>query len=297
MVWLACVLTLLLPGLGHVYAGRFLRAFGVLLFAAALLLVWLALWSLGSGRAWLVWTTMGLGVVTVVVLMTDAARAARRADTLPERVALRCASFFLMGSLAFAGVRAATSTHWMFPSRVASDSMQPGLLAGDFFWTNCRTFRERDPERGDLVTIQVAQSPPGTITPIDRAGELTMPVRMAKRIIGVPGDRVAMRSGTLSVNDTEVPRQPAPDEPGVVTEHLGTHFQVLTSGDRAADFEAVVEPERYFVLGDNRGNSADSRTWGTIPRADVVGRVTYVYFSWDATAKRPRWARIGRPLR
>ena len=298
--WLACLLTLLLPGLGHVYSGRFVRAFGALLLAGVLLLVWLVLWSCGAGRAWLVCTTMGLGGVSVIGFLVDAGRSARGATAMPERVALRCASFFLMGSLGFAGLRAVTAAHWMFPSRVVSDSMRPGLLAGDFFWTDCRAFRARDPERGELVTIQVAQAPAaGGITPLDRAPEAAMPVRLAKRIVGLPGDRIAMRGGALFVNGAEVPQQPVSGaHGGVVTQHLDTRaFDVLQDGIAASDFEAVVEPERYFVLGDNRGNSADSRHWGTIARADVVGGVTYVYFSWDPIVKRPRLDRIGRPLR
>jgi signal peptidase I len=293
-------LTLLLPGLGHVYSGRFLRAFGILVLAAVLLLAWLAMWSFGSGRAWLVWTTMGLGLASVIGFLRDAAGSARGAAALPERVALRCASFFFMGTLGFAGLRAATGEHWMFPSRVVSDSMQPGLLAGDFFWTDCRTFRERAPERGELVTIRVAQTPPaGAITPLDRAPEASMPIRVAKRIVGLPGDRIAMRGGTLFVNDAEVPQRPASGEAGgVVTQQLDTRaFDVLADGNGASDFEAVVEPERYFVLGDNRGNSSDSRVWGTVARADVVGGATYVYFSWDAAANRPRLERVGRTLR
>jgi signal peptidase I len=129
------------------------------------------------------------------------------------------------------------------PVTIGSDSMAPTLVAGQRVVLDKLTLHLRDPKRGDLVAFHA----PGN-------GTLTL-----KRVVGLPGDTVAIRDGVLYVNGS------APPEPYV----------------RHADVDSVyygptqVPAATVFVLGDNRGNSIDSRAFGPVAQSHLVGRVLW----------------------
>jgi signal peptidase I len=117
------------------------------------------------------------------------------------------------------------------------------------------------PGRGDLIAFHT----PALATARCGAGGTFL-----KRIVGVPGDRVGADQGTIVVNGERL------DEPYV------------PAGERdARSFAAVaVTPGNYFVLGDNRSSSCDSRAWGLVPRSAIVGRVVAVYWPFRRIARR-----------
>ena len=127
------------------------------------------------------------------------------------------------------------------PVRVASTSMSPTLLAGDVVLVDRRGFDVHDLERGDLVTFRS----PGT-------GEESL-----KRVVGLPGERVAILDAVLHVDDTPV------EEPYVDSSEWDGMFTA----------RVVVPPEAVFVLGDNRLSSVDSRDFGPVPSRLLEGRV------------------------
>jgi signal peptidase I len=101
------------------------------------------------------------------------------------------------------------------------------------------------------------------------------------RVIGLPGDRVAVRGGHAVVNDV------ATAEP-----------YAIVHGTPTGDVGVVTVPTQHlFVLGDNRHNALDSRVWGFLPEQDVIGRVYVVYFSQEPYTGAIRWERIGQPVR
>jgi len=101
------------------------------------------------------------------------------------------------------------------------------------------------------------------------------------RVIGLHGDRVAMRRGVAVVND-DMLVEPYVARPGPAPEDFGP---------------ATVPPRRLFVLGDNRNTARDSRIWGFLPEQDVIGRVNLIYFSQEPVTRAIRWERIGQPVR
>ena len=152
------------------------------------------------------------------------------------------------------------------PYRIPSSSMEPtlhcakpeqGCLSGssDRVLANRFIYRFRDPSRGDIV---VFETPERAITVCGAGGTFV------KRLVGTPGDRISMSGGVLSVNGEEV------DEPYV------------NGGPRGPDFpERKLGADEYFMMGDNRGYSCDSRRWGPVTRADLIGPVFAVY--WPLT--------------
>ena len=152
------------------------------------------------------------------------------------------------------------------PYRIPSSSMEPTLHcaapgvgcqagASDRVLANRFIYRFRDPERGDIVVFETPEEA------VERCGAGGT---FVKRLIGLPGDTIAQRSGVLRVNG-------APLEESYVN-----------GGSAGLDFpERTLGADEYFMMGDNRGQSCDSRQWGPVSREDLIGPVFAVY--WPPT--------------
>lgn len=187
-------------------------------------------------------------------------------------------------ALLIAGVvRAFLVGNYAIPSR----SMVPTLLVGDRIIANkviygikLPFFRKTilpisEPKRGDVVIF---------IYPEDRSKDFV------KRVIGLAGDKIEIKNKTLYLNDREVH-----DSFGVYSDPV-VYPAVLQRRDNFGPI--VVPPQSIFVMGDNRDESLDSRFWGFVNLADVQGRASFIYFSFDADAEggffsKIRWSRIG----
>lgn len=173
------------------------------------------------------------------------------------------------------------------PYRIPSASMEPTLKVGDFLLVDKRAFASE----GMLGHILM---PPSQI----RHGDLAVfffppdPTRhLVKRVIGLPGDRIRLRDGRVLVNGQPIAESYAVYAPSRAN-LFRDDFPNLREADPDVDGhwwmtlrrsivgdDIVVPANDYFVLGDNRNNSEDSRYWGFVPRADMVGRPLVVYFS------------------
>ena len=129
-----------------------------------------------------------------------------------------------------------------------------------------------------------------------------------KRVIGLPGDEIALRGMELYVNGKKWTVQEVPQLEGRADENIkkgtiafyekgdsGTYIVSYLQGTARKDLSVSVPEGCCFVLGDNRDNSADSRHWGNVPLNDIVSRARLVYFS-TALEGGVRWSRIGRVL-
>jgi len=178
---------------------------------------------------------------------------------------------------------------------VPTGSMKPTILEGDRIfvnklaydlrvpYTSLRLARWAEPRRGELVVF---------FSPVDGT-------RLVKRVVGVPGDEIALSSHRLLVNGETATYEPAGKVNGVFrfTETLaGSHRAVqFTAGSPAADsFPPMTLPrDTFFMMGDNRCNSADSRVFGPVSMDRIVGRVGTVVLSVDPDAwYQPRWDRF-----
>jgi signal peptidase I len=170
--------------------------------------------------------------------------------------------------------------------KIPSGSMEDTLLIGDHLmvskfiygtqipFTDTRILTIRDPERGDIIVFEY---------PLDKDKSYFKRKDFIKRVVGLPGDRVKMVAQTVYVND----------EPFVIPQAVHKGAQGISSR-LIHDFPEVLVPEdKYFVMGDNRDRSADSRFWGFVPEENIKGLAFIKYWSWNSVNNSVRWSRIG----
>jgi signal peptidase I len=185
---------------------------------------------------------------------------------------------------------------------ISGRSMQPTLLDGDKVWVNKLAYDFKIPFTG-ISLAEISDPARGDIVIIDSevAGK-----RLVKRVIGLPGDHIYMRNNTLIVNGEVADYTILGSEGGNITisEQLfeRTHQAMISEamGNRSTRNygPAEVPPGQFFVLGDNRDNSADSRIYSFIPRDQIVGRSSSVIFSLDSEQNfKPRTDRFLAQLR
>jgi signal peptidase I len=143
------------------------------------------------------------------------------------------------------------------PYLVDGPSMQPGLSTNDRVMVNLLSYDFGNPQRGDTIVFHPPSDPS---------------ITYVKRVIGVPGDHITITANAVIVNGHTL-KEPyiAPLDPG---EPEST--SVLPN--------ITLGPKQYFVMGDNRQNSTDSRYFGYVPRANIVGKAEFVF--WPLTALR-----------
>jgi signal peptidase I len=152
------------------------------------------------------------------------------------------------------------------PYRIPSASMEPTLRAGDRVLVARFMYRFQDPKRGDVIVFH----PPGLENqPIPNATTKAS-VFFIKRIIGLPGETVVGRDGVVSICEAPNRGCNALKEP------------YLAQNSGMSDFGPVQIPaDRYFMMGDNRAVSDDSRDWGTLPRGNIIGEAFATYWPLD----------------
>ena len=195
------------------------------------------------------------------------------------------------------------------PFRIPSNSMMPSLLTGDFILVNKFTYGIRlpvlntkvidigSPQRGDVVVFRYPENPA---------------IPFIKRVVGLPGDKVTYHNinKMLYINDEPVLQTRVGVYEGKgsgavmngsekLIEHLsGVDHAILVyqrSLPQSKPVQEMVIPEgQYFVLGDNRDNSKDSRYWGTVPEENLIGKAFLIWMHWDSKINWPiSWERLG----
>ena len=186
---------------------------------------------------------------------------------------------------------------------IPSSSMRPTLLDGDVVLVNRLAYdlkvpltdvalaRLGEPQRGDVITFTSPQDG----------------VRLIKRLVALPGDRVELRDERLFVNGVPAQYSDARQAQDLTMQVIQAHerlgardhaIQLIPSIEALRTFgPVVVPPDSYFFLGDNRDNSADSRYIGPVPRRLLIGRAHHILASADVTGNwLPRFGRFGKPI-
>jgi signal peptidase I len=192
------------------------------------------------------------------------------------------------------------------PFRIPSGSLEPTLLPGDFVAANKFTYGLRLPvSHTKILSLNEPQT--GEIAifrhPLHPAMDLI------KRVIGTPGDKVSYINKILYINDVEAPQRlvghtidkedgyKLPVDIYEETLNGAKHFIYVNPDVPARDFTVIVPPGEYFMMGDNRDNSDDSRYWGFAPESNFIGKAFVIWFSWQSEPAKIRWHRIGELLK
>jgi signal peptidase I len=191
---------------------------------------------------------------------------------------------------------------------IPSGSMRPTLLEGDVVFVNRLAYDIKVPLT-DIVVAPLGEPQRGDIVTFSSPRDNT---RLIKRIVGVPGDRIEMHGDTLTVNGIAAVYDDtwnAPDPVGAgrtleslhATEHLAgseRDVQFLPALRARRDMAPLTVPAgHYFMLGDNRDNSEDSRYIGVVPRALLIGKANHIVVSADILDHwHPRFDRVGKSL-
>lgn len=186
------------------------------------------------------------------------------------------------------------------PFTIPSGSMLPTLQVGDYILVNKFSYGLRlpvvgtkivplgKPERGDIMVFKYPENPR---------------INFIKRVIGLPGDRIRVEAGRIYVNDKELPRETivfagAESWELYYEEQAGKAAHLIRQEDgreRASpQGEWKVPADSYFMLGDNRDNSRDSRFWGFVPDELIVGKANYIWMHKEPGLHLPSFGRNGK---
>ena len=243
----AVLLTLAMTGLGHIYCGELIT--GLVWAAIGTIAYTVTLWGLarqtfGFGFAFLPILILNLVAVTHVWSL---------ARHTPDAYRLKSYNHWkvyvllgLMGTFGAAGYGIAIRSHVLMAYVTASRDMIPTLHQGDRFFVDKTAYHYKSPLVGDLVVFKNPEKPSQAYI---------------KRVIALGSEKVEIRDGKLLIDDK--PRD----------------FPRAMMGSEVEDFgPVVVPPHNYFVMGDNRANSKDSRHFGTFAGGSLVGKATLVFW-------------------
>ncbi|MDA3868769.1 MAG: signal peptidase I [Gammaproteobacteria bacterium] len=183
------------------------------------------------------------------------------------------------------------------PFKIPSGSMLPSLYIGDFILVNKFAYGIRvpvlnkkiietgEPERGDVMVFRYPRDPS---------------LDYIKRVIGLPGDHIAYYNKVLYVNGKPAEREFVGEYEGPGQSHASEYLEKLDGVEHSMllmpgrpnslEGEYVVPEKMYFMMGDNRDNSTDSRVWGPVPEENIVGEAFMVWMHWSDGVL---WNRLG----
>jgi len=286
----AVVLSLIMPGLGHVYCGRIVRGL-ILAFLSGMFIpvIFGALSvSRSSVRFGVIAAALLASLAVLLIAVIESWQTARHTTEayVPKNYNRWYVYVILVLMSTGNSIQVAfqVRANLLEAFRVPVASNYPTIIPGDRFLANKLAYKNHDPQRGDLVVF---------INPEDRR------INYIKRVVAVAGDTVEIKDGRLYINDRKLIRQNAPqsildnvriDVQGKPLE--GEVFYEINADSKykifsakpphergSPDFAKITVPEHHcFVLGDNRNLSYDSRHFGPVPLATVKGRADYLYF-------------------
>ena len=299
-IWLAVLLSLIMPGLGQVYCGRLKRGLVLNFLNILPLPIIIGLFSL-SDSPMLMQIVIALILAGGMVQLTaifDSAFLAKRAGIDYQLKDYNSPVVYVLLILIVTGGSIGSALYirnqGLEAFRVPTASCYPTIVPNDRILANKNAYNRTDPKRGDLVVH---------ICPFNRHWNYI------KRVVAIAGDTVEVKDNQLYVNGRELSRRKLPESTldniritveeqpleGEVFEETNSNVKYniflmdLPHDKTIGDSEKITVPEHHcFVLGDNRNNSLDSRHFGPVPLATIKGRADYIY--WPAM----NWSHFGK---
>jgi len=141
------------------------------------------------------------------------------------------------------------------PFVVDGYSMEPNFTDKEYLLVNKVTYRVGHPARGDVIVFD---------SPVDPGTDYI------KRIIGLPGEKITIKNNSIYINDNSIDEK-------YLTPEINTYIQ----GDKSTKYEVTLGKDQYFVLGDNREHSSDSRVFGVLDKNKIIGKAWFIVYPWN----------------
>ncbi|MBI3577704.1 signal peptidase I [Candidatus Gottesmanbacteria bacterium] len=172
---------------------------------------------------------------------------------------------FLQGIVVVLAIMVMIYLFIMSPQEINGASMEPNFHNGEYILTNKIEFKLTDPKRGDVVIFKSPRN---------------KDIDYIKRIIGLPGEIIGLKGSKMYVNEKALDER-----------YLAPDVYIFGGSYLHEGADIVVPPGKYFVMGDNRPHSSDSREFGPIPKEDFIGRAILRYWPFNKTGiiQRPRY--------
>jgi signal peptidase I len=256
--WIAGLLSLFWPSLGHLYVGAAQRGLILLAFLYSLMILagWLGLYTTSFWGS--IWGTIGLSTFFFIFWMAIVDDAIRLAKLRQEFILKKYNKWYVYVVVAIAittlqnlvkeqrGKLLGVESY-----RIVARSMSPTLKIGDFIFVDTRYYKDKPPQRGEVIVFRYPENPS---------------IPYVERLIAVAGDHVSIKNGTVYINNNPLA------EPYLLPQQVQQSYSTTMEN-------RIIPPDELFVLGDNRDNSKDSRYWGNVPLANLIGKVTYIWLS------------------
>ena len=273
--WIALLLSILTPGLGHIYAGKARRGLFLLIFIQSVMLAAAIIIVLALPNVLGLITSLSLVIGVLVFCIVDAVRLSRQGKTLYALKKYNRWYFYvliwLLSGFIYQPISAsAIKSNIIQAYKIPSGAMAPTIELGDFILVKKKAFFNPYVNRGDIIIFPCPKDPS---------------VDFIKRVVGLGGETIEIRDKQVFINGQ------------LIAESYAIHTDARTIPGTAMprdNFGPVEIPHGFFfVMGDNRDNSNDSRFWGFVGQKSVSGRAFLTYWSWDKDESKVRWDRIG----
>lgn len=185
------------------------------------------------------------------------------------------------------------------PFQIPSSSMVPTLEVGDFILVNKYTYGLRLPITNTKI-LDVNEPRRGDVMVFFKPNEN---IYFIKRVVGLPGEEIRVVNNVLYVDGERVPQRIVPELSAgnprfqMAEEQLGDAPHIIRRGVMAGryglNYHTVVPEGHYFMVGDNRDNSSDSRDWGHVPEDNIVGKAFAIWMHWPGMPHLPSFSRAG----
>ncbi len=270
--WIAGLLSLLEPGLGQIYNGQARK--GIIIFLLPFLLIPILMLCLNSS-----YVLIYIGIIVLftisyyIMVVADAVSNARKHNSEYHLKKYNKIAIYIGIVLILFGVNTSLKylirNNYVHAYKIPAGSMEPTLLIGDHILVD-RQKSARNPKRGDIIIFEFPEDPSKDFV---------------KRVAAIGGDIVEIKEKKLYINNKPI------EESYTVHKELN----VIPAKQSPRDnFGPVTVPAgSYFVMGDNRDRSYDSRFWGFVEKKKIKGTVRNIYWSWDRNNNSVRWNRIG----
>jgi signal peptidase I len=284
---ISLLLSILSPGLGQIYNGQLKK--GIILYGIGIFLILIGHFLCSTFYGLLIWWLLLLALYPYIIF--NALITSIKTKTINLKFYNKWYIYLLcipiMNSLFF-GTIALKSKIGPKAYRIVSASMYPSLQIGDLLtvnyvygFRNSQTLEtgttKNKPQRGDIVVYTFPPDPSKDYL---------------HRVIGLPGERIQIIKKKVYIDGRlmETP-QAVYDDPAVTPPPPAP-----ADSPRDNLGPIVVPTNAYFVMGDNRDHSFDSRFWGVVPLKSIIGKASYIYFSMDPQSHQIRWNRIGKTI-